>query len=288
MEQEQSLRTLARRASRKLGRCILRLQQYELLMKKVMANSEISGYLDELESNQNKRKTAVASKTLGQLVGELTGSFLSSATEAPPQNVNDGDAELSPTRPHFKYRLEIEMAEKDYLRITKELSQLVTLRNELVHHFLERYNLWDESGCQDANTYLDEAYQTIDTHFRVLHGWASSLDQVNSTAVQFFESEAFQHYISYGVFPGADIDWPNTTIVQQLLAAESDHQVDGWTFLSNAIEIIRTRKPGLSPKKYGCGSWRHILHESRMFKIQKRKTDTNALEVWYRSLSSET
>ncbi|WP_457670330.1 OST-HTH/LOTUS domain-containing protein [Thiolapillus sp.] len=87
----------------------------------------------------------------------------------------------------------------------------------------------------------------------------------------------------YGIFPGQEIDWPNTPIVQHLFAAEHDYHEDGWTSLAIAIEFIRTKRPDLTPKKYHCGSWRHILHESKLFEIRKCRNDTAPTQVWYRS-----
>ena len=81
--QDKTLDSMLDNVSRKMGRCILRLQQYEILMKRLVAHQELSGYADELEENRATRSAEVKSKTLGQLVGELTGSYL--RIEAKPQ-----------------------------------------------------------------------------------------------------------------------------------------------------------------------------------------------------------
>ena len=74
--------------SGKLGRCILHLQQYEMLLKRMVANQEIAGYEDELEQLRNARKGAVGNKTLGHLVGKLTDGCLH-----PPTSNSDDWAE---------------------------------------------------------------------------------------------------------------------------------------------------------------------------------------------------
>ncbi|MQA51701.1 hypothetical protein GDH07_00035 [Pseudomonas sp. MC042] len=44
-----------------------------------------------------------------------------------------------------------------------------------------------------------------------------------------------------------------------------------------------------TPKRYGCGSWRHVIHESQQFEIRKQsQADNGATVVWYRSRPRET
>ena len=73
---DDTLQTLQREVQRLLGRCVLRLQQYEKLMKAIVAHHEISASGSPLESNQEQRIADAASKTLGTLVGTLLGSYV--------------------------------------------------------------------------------------------------------------------------------------------------------------------------------------------------------------------
>lgn len=281
--QDKSLDSMLDNVSRKMGRCILRLQQYEILMKRLVAHQELSGYADELEENRATRSAEVKSKTLGQLVGELTGSYL--RIEAEPQDQTEDDvAKQDPTRMHIDARYRLELTEEDYQSTKEGLARLVTLRNELVHHFIERFDLSNEPGCQSAEAYIDDAYQMIDQQFRALRAWAESMDHAGKALVELMGTPEYKHWFMFGVFPGQEIDWQSTTIVQQLCFAERDRDEDGWTELAKATEGIRARWPEVTPKKYGCSSWRHVIHESGLFEIKKRiQGDTKAVQVWYRS-----
>jgi hypothetical protein len=64
-----------------LGRCLLRLQQYERVMKAVVAHQDISGPAHPLERSRAARIDDVSTKTLSALVGQLFGSCV--ATEGP-------------------------------------------------------------------------------------------------------------------------------------------------------------------------------------------------------------
>jgi len=272
---------MAKEISRKIGRCILRLQQYEILLKAMMSRKDIYVYGDTGESNHVERKNEVATKTLGQLMGELTGSYLLDADKSEEDQENHDDR-LDPSRPSFRMRFS--MLVEDRQGVESELKRLVNLRNDLVHHFLERFDLKNESSLAAADVYLDEAYKEIDERFHRLCDWAESMDSVRVQAKIFFESHDFNYFIDYGALPGQSVDWPNTPIIHFLIQAEDSYCLDGWTKLEDAISFVRKQRPDLGPKKYGCSSWRHVLHESGMFDIDKRQNvGAGEKQVWFRS-----
>lgn len=286
--QEESVENLQAIVSRKLGSCILRLQHYEKLMKFLLAHSELSGYADEIEARRSKRKKDVGRKTLGQLVGELTDSYLNGEETNLQGEAGEDDSTLDPTRAHIKVSYRVEMDEERYLRTKEGLSQLVALRNELVHHFLDRFDVWDESDCDLAQEYLDNANRIIGTRFDELQGWAQSMHEVQKSAAECMNTPEYKNWFMYGVVPGKAVDWPGTRIVHELDLAERKYSESGWTNLATAREAIRARWPELTPELYGCSSWPHVLHESRLFDIRKCKdADTGAGQAWYRGRSSE-
>jgi hypothetical protein len=65
---------LHREVQRKFGRNLLRLQQYEKLIKTIVAEHDIAGTSSELNSIRAAKHDAVATKTLGQVVGALVGN----------------------------------------------------------------------------------------------------------------------------------------------------------------------------------------------------------------------
>lgn len=286
--QDKSIDSMLSSVSRKMGRCILRLQQYEILMKRLVAHQALSGYADDLEENRATRRAEVKSRTLGQLVGELTGSYLS--IDAKSQEQTEEDVVVrDPTRVYIATRYRLELTEEDYQSTKEGLAQLVALRNDLVHHFIDRFDLSNEPGCQSAEAYLDDAFQTIDQQYRALRAWAESMDNAGKALVELLGTPEYRHWFMFGVFPGHEIDWPSTTIVQQLRFAEHDCDEEGWTDLAKATEDIRTRWPEVTPKQYGCSSWRHVIHESGLFEIQKRiQGDNKSVKVWYRSREAAT
>jgi hypothetical protein len=80
----EDLPALQREVQRLLGRCMLRVQQYERLIKAMVADHKISGLFHGLELARAARIDDTARKTLGTLVGDLLGSYIV-ADEVAPQ-----------------------------------------------------------------------------------------------------------------------------------------------------------------------------------------------------------
>ena len=160
---DDTLQTLQREVQRLLGRCVLRLQQYEKLMKAIVAHHEISAAGSPLASNQEQRIADAASKTLGTLVGTLLGSYVTTDEVEDASEPDARDVIIS-----FKVKMSLRMSAEDYDRTQNDLKELVLLRNNLVHHFIDQHDLWSLDGCRGAHDTLKAAYSRIDQHFEQL------------------------------------------------------------------------------------------------------------------------
>lgn len=79
---DDALQTLQREIQGLLGRCLLRLQQYERLIKAIVAHHEIAGPPHALEAIRVARVNETARKTLGTLVGDPSDRMLSPTKSA--------------------------------------------------------------------------------------------------------------------------------------------------------------------------------------------------------------
>ena len=146
---------------RKLGRCLLRLQQYERQLKAIVAHGELSGPADRLPIIREQKVACVQNKTMGTLMGMLTENFLT----PPLPNEEESQTEVDVGEQIWlRYGYQLEMPDEHYETMKADLKELVDLRNKLVHHFIERFDLWSESGCQAADGFLEESYDTINRH----------------------------------------------------------------------------------------------------------------------------
>ena len=267
---------------RKLGRCLIRLQQYEHLLKTLVAHSDIAGPPEQLQTLQEDKIACAQKKTMGTLVGMLTESYLSPG-EADQGPVKDAD---TGNQAWFRIRYQMDLGEEQYEATKSALKELVDLRNELVHQFLERFNIWQADGCAAANTYLDESFEIIDSHFLTLRQWVKNIEESQALVASFMQTPAFEDALD-GIQPDGTVIWPASGIVRNLRLAEAKLAQDGWTKLNAAIAWIREHDDTeQTPGRYGCSSWRHVIHESGQFDIHKESTDGGTV-VWYRSLPEE-
>lgn len=266
---------------RKLGRCLLRLQQYEILLKALVAHSEISGPAEALQDIRDAQVSSTQKKTLGTLVGMLTERHLSLPDTA--ETEEDSDQDTQSIWCSFRFRLELD--QQRYQTTIAALKELVDLRNELVHHFLARFNIWELQACTDANAYLDASYETIDGHYLTLRSWVKGMEEARAHLAAFMRTSTFEDLLVNGIAPDGTVDWPASGAVRCLREAESNLKTaQGWTHLSTAIAWIQAHHAEQRPSRYGCGSWRHVMHESQQFEVRRDSNpELGRSEVWYRS-----
>ncbi len=162
---DDALQTIQREIQRLLGRCLLRLQQYERLIKAIVAHHEISGPPHALEAIRAARVTETARKTLGTLIGDLLGSYVvvNGDQTAPKDTINSSEDTAS-----FNFRMQLGLSDIDFARTETELRELVLLRNSLVHHFIEEHESFE--AAFDTMRTLDQGPIVIEVRHK---SWAS-------------------------------------------------------------------------------------------------------------------
>ena len=254
---------------RQFGDCLLRLQGYERLLKAVLAAHQTVARIDEDGTAKVAPSMDVNRNTLGTLVGTLLDSIL---TDGGPASVPIADDEVSSAR----FQFSIGLRPEDFAQIETDLRELVRLRNDLVHHFLDTHDLASLKGCEAALGTLSAASVKINDALDALRTWAHDMDNGKQEMATFLASETMQHFVQHGRFP-----WPNTAIVQALEQAEAALSQNGWTAVKAATEWMNAHHPDERPENYGCGSWRQIIHEAGLFELQYQDTH-GAREAWFR------
>ena len=198
MQNDEVLQTLQQEVQRLLGRCMLRLQQYEQLIKAMVAHHRLSGPIHDLEQTRAKQIDDTARKTLGILVGDLLGSYVVADEINPPEETKTNPSENVNS---FAMHMTLGLPDAEFVKVESELREMVLLRNNLVHHFIDQYDLWSSDGCRGAQDALVNAYSRIDHHFGQLRGWAESMDEVRQTMSEILQSEEFKDVFVNGIAP---------------------------------------------------------------------------------------
>lgn len=285
--EEPSYAALQREVQRKLGRCLIRIQQFELLLKNIVGKREISFALGSRTGQLSDNASAIANNTLGQLVGELTGKYFQpklQEAENPQTEAAPVDDEANPAG-WFHIKMSVSMPPEAHAQIKVELQDLVDLRNDLVHHFIEGQDLMSEEGCIAADMYLTDCYAEIDRHFISMEGWAVSMDDAKQSMAAFIASPEYKEFLRAELspkLPQREAALPG--LIELLRQAEADQAKDGWTALNGAIALIKKVAPEDTLQKHTFGSWRQVLHEARVFEVRRRPVESGgAMETWYRT-----
>ncbi|MCU9847739.1 hypothetical protein OEZ60_06935 [Defluviimonas sp. WL0024] len=253
-----------------LGRCLLKLQHYEGLIKAIIADHKISGSVHDLEAIREERAGATARKTLGSLVGDFLGSCVVANEIDTPTEATADSSEIANS---FSSWIYTEYSDADFARIQSEMKELVDLRNNLVHHFIDQHSLGTLDGCRSGRDALVAANSRIDEHLKQLKNWAEEFLQVRRILAEFLGSDAATDFIVNGIRPDGTVWWPGAGIVYALRGAARRLAVDGWTSLAAASKWIAEVEPEQIPKRYGCRSWHQVVNEARVFDLRYFEVD---------------
>lgn len=266
-----------REVQRLLGRCLIRVQQYEKLLKLVFAWQELSGTLQTLAGARDARLAETSDKTLGSLVGRLLGTCIVPEGNEPPDSIPD----QSEASIHVRLRTHLAIQPDAYEALKVELRELVTLRNTLVHHFIEQHDIGTVEGCLRAQESLRSTYNEIDRHFKQLVTFAGHMDEAKQQLARLVQTPEFREMVINGIDPAGQVHWPIAGIVTALREAYRELAVDGWVNLDAAARWVSEHQPEQTPQKYGCSRWRHVIHESKQFEL-RRFTHNGMFGAWFR------
>jgi len=284
IKSDNALHAVQLEVERLLGRCLLQLQQYERLLKIIVARHEISASADAVGAVNVERKADTSAKTLGNLVGNLFGSYIVT-------NEIETSIEAAFNRPEaataFGMRMHLKLSDADFARTENELRELVLLRNNLVHHFIDQHDIRSLGGCSGAQDALVAAYNRIDQHLEQLRGWAEDMEQSRRAMAELLQTDVLRDFVVNGIAPDGTVHWPAAGVVSYLRTAARELAVDGWAAVDDAGRRITDRYPDQLPAKYGCSSWRQVVHESRIFELRYREVDGKRA-AWYRENESST
>ncbi|WP_306553792.1 OST-HTH/LOTUS domain-containing protein [Acidovorax sp.] len=271
---------IQRDVQRLMGRCLIRIQQYEQLLKAVLAHHEIAGTVETLHTQPALRAEELSDKTLGTLVNQMFESFV--VPEGFERDLLPDDK--TPTdRASFAHSFRMAMPPEHLAQTKAAVKELVSARNELVHHFLSRFNLWDEQGCMDAMAHLQELYMRIDTHHQELRAWMVGIENARQAAASFIQSEVFLDLLFNGMNPDGSFEWQDTGIVRALREEVRALAGEDWVAFDIVKARMLERHSDQTPQKYRCSSWPQVLNESGEFELTyRRDSDAGPKTAWVR------
>ncbi|MFY3383742.1 OST-HTH/LOTUS domain-containing protein [Paracidovorax sp. MALMAid1276] len=261
-----------RQVQRWLGRCMLSLQQSERFLKAVLHDAEVtavhSGRAGDgaavYEESRAFKKERLASMTLGGLVSAFFGEVVSD-TEAPSEGLKE--PALPDDRFSVRFSFRVSLSSQTFEKLQASMREMVSLRNEWVHHLVDRFNLTSVEGCAQALEHLQTGYETAERFRLEIQGIAKVMVEHRRSAAEFFASPAGRAAIF-----GEKIPLESTSLFHALRGAMDGVVLndDGTVPLSELLEKLRSSHPDEMPENYGYASWQQVIHESRIFGMVRR------------------
>lgn len=273
----------------KLGRCMIRLQEYERLLKAMLAGMSTDGPAASLQAVRSQRASSIHGKSLGLLVQMFTADYLvSESRESQADESRASDGEESLDGPCVSLNFRIVLPSDHHARIKESLARMIAMRNELVHHLLESFDLSDEDGCAAACDHLDSCHEEVAKQLSALRGWAEGTTQLATLLSSVLESPAFDKVFSHGIENARTGMSGMDGVIACLKMAEAECTYGGWTSIDSAIMYLTRVSPDERPNKYGYRTWRQLLARSEQFEVRVDKgNDATRGQTWYRSRSDQ-
>lgn len=268
---------------RALGRFMLRMQQYERLLRAFLIEAHLAGCVTSVDADRSARAERFGRLSLGMLLQQFTAEYLEPVVElaSSPSEPMFTTVTTSVDAPHVEIRTRLQLVRGDFERIDADLRQLLVIRNRVVHHLTEAFDIGTPGGCAGAQRELDEAYRKADSAIHLLRGWAEQQAATWRHAASIIASSEFHDLLSAeSPMPALPLD----RLVVLLRGAERLAAPDGWTCLDSAVRSIRTSEPEHAPSRYGRRAWHQVLTLSNAFELRRiRGTEATPGRRMYRS-----
>jgi hypothetical protein len=257
---------------RKVGRNVVLVQQLEQLLKFVVANGNLAGFASELKTLKEAQENKINKQTLGTLVGQYVAN---SNPESDTQSTEPEEIDEA----YFSFSFRIE-CDDDYYESRKEaLAQLVTERNDLIHHLLPRFDMKSAQSCRALGKELDEQSEKIRLEINRLKATAMALNDGRKEMAAYFQSEEGWKEIELSFLRQSRLVLMLGDIATQM------SREDGWTSISSAGHLIKEHAPEeleQMKEKHGYNSLKKLIQASEIFDIHEEATPKGGARILYK------
>ncbi len=105
---------------------------------------------------------------------------------------------------------------------------------------------------------------------------------------ELLQSKEFEELFVNGITPDGKVNWDASGIVSALREAFGALAVDGWAPVAAAGKWVAKRYPEQLPAKYGCLSWRQVVHNAPILELRYLEMDGQRTACYREKDSSST
>ncbi len=249
-------------------------QHLEHLLKYLVANSSISGYVSELMSQEEKRRATINKQTMGQLIGQYI-----EISNPEPREVLEEPKNLK--QEQFIW-LKYGLGDSTYYDTKKKaLAKIVDDRNELIHHILPQFDPTSIESCAQIEKKLNEQRDNIVRQIDDLKLEIDALQESVKLMGSFLNSPVGRKELERveAFSKRSSLIWLLTDI------AEQTARPDGWTSIDRAGYLIKQRVPEeiASLKEFfGYTSLKAFILDAKIFNVYEEPTNNGSIRILYR------
>lgn len=241
---------------RRVGRNLIVFQQIEHCLKLLLANHKNAGTPENYATNLQAQTECINKKMLGHLVEKYGIDVLQDAgAEVPEDERPDNWFSFS-----FRVSGDTEFVES----MRRDLKLMTVERNDLVHHFLPRWQPDSAKKLEEALAYLDAQREKVLPMHEHLRTTVQHLQNNAKMLVEFISSPEYQKQ--------AELMWLQASPLVGLFCdvATQYHRNDGWTYLAQAGALAAKELPDevkQLKERYGFNTLKKLLTGSEMFEV---------------------
>ena len=241
---------------RRVGRNLVIFQQIEQSLKLLLANHKNAGPIGKYAENLQVRTACINKKMLGHLVEKYATEVLLDAGEDVPEEERPED--------WFEFSFQISAEADRIAGLRSDLQVMINERNELVHHFLPRWQPSNEQALTDALAYLDAQRDRVLPMHEHLRASVKCLYESATKLVEFLDSPEFETHTEVFCLRAS----PLVTLFCEV--ADQYHRPDGWTYLAQAGALAKRDLPDEIAhlrEHYGYKTLKQLLVGAGLFDV---------------------
>ena len=278
MKQPEELQTLVDEVHRKIGRNLMLLQHVESMFKTLLIHSRVIGASQEdIDRFRSERKKEIEGHTLGMLAGKFTSEVLVRKGVETPVD----EPELPAGSVTFRYTVQ---AEHDYVKQrTDSLKVIVEERNELVHHFLAKWNRLSMESTLAASEHLDQQHSRVVDEAKTMKNYLEGLQRISGLQHNLMSSPEYEKQM--------EMIWlQNSRIVLWLVEMSINALgTTGWVRLADAGRALWSEvNEDMAEMKamYGYEKLKPLILASEVFDLREEALKNGGDDIFFK-LKSE-
>ena len=272
MEPKLDLTTIRDEVFRKIGRNLLNFQKIEHMLKYLITNGRMSGYMSELVENQERRSVSIHKHTMGQLVGQFMDNTYQGLEESDQTPVEVKE-------PYISFSFMIETNSDFYESKRQALKALVDDRNDLIHHRSPRFTLDSIESCLEVEQYLDQQREKLIPEYEHLQSVIERFEESRKLTADFLNSDEGKKQFNLSFLQQSQLSAYLFDFYKE------NSRSDGWVMLSSAASFIRQHVPKELTdleKRHGHKKLKSFMLATEIFDISEELTDKGGTRVLYR------